>query len=402
MEQLDTPTTKRIVSIDILRGIVMVIMALDHVRDFFHFSANTADPLAIDGYDLPLFFTRWITHFCAPIFVLLSGVSIYLQSQRKPLRELAIFSIKRGAWLVFAEWTIIGFAWTFNPYFSVFPFQVIWAIGISMILLGLLLLARTPYKAILALGLLIVLGHNALDPQEAAQGFAPGFWWDLFHTGVFRFHPIGESHSALLVYPFLPWTGLMFLGYGLGRLFEPRVTAAERTRKLRLAGVFLLLLFVVLRWADGYGDPARWTVQPTLVQTFLSFIKVTKYPPSLMFMSLTIGCGLLALSYLEHVHGRFARMMTTYGRTAFFYYIAHLYVIHLIAVAFFYLHGHTLSEVWNIGRNFPFLFVVPGEGEGLAMVYVIWAVVVLVHYPLCRWYDQYKTRHKEKWWLSYL
>ncbi len=394
--------TKRIESIDVLRGIVMVIMALDHVRDYFHVKANTADPLDVVNPDLALFFTRWVTHFCAPIFVFLSGTSIYLQSLKKTKKELGLFAIKRGLWLILCEWTLVAFAWTFNPYFTFIPFQVIWAIGISMVLLGVLLLMNTPYKAILSIGALIVLGHNALDFVEADTGFIANFWWDLFHSGSFKFYSIYGNHTAILVYPFLPWTGLMLLGYGLGKLFESTNSAQQRVKKLRIIGVLLLLFFILVRFSNWYGDPNDWSAQPTFVQTLLSFIKVNKYPPSILFMCMTIGTGLLALSFLEHTKNRFTGVMRTYGRTAFFYYILHLYLIHLMAVAFYFIHGNSMSEVWNIGKNFPFLFVVPGQGESLITVYILWIGLIMALYPSCKWYDNYKTKHEEKWWLSYL
>lgn len=394
--------TKRVESIDMLRGMVMVIMALDHVRDYFHVTANTADPLDIASYNIPLYFTRWITHFCAPIFVLLSGTSIYLQSLRKTKKELGLFVLKRGLWLILAEWTLVAFAWTFNPFFNIFPFQVIWAIGISMVILGVLLLLNFSYTALLITGSIIVLGHNALDFVEAGEGFHANFWWDIFHTGFFKMYTINGNHHAMLVYPFVAWTGLMMLGYCLGKLFEFRVPVENRIRTLRYAGLVLLLIFVIVRFTNWYGDPSDWTIQPTLTQTILSFIKVTKYPPSLMFLCITIGVGLIALSFLELAQNKFLNMMKTFGRTAFFYYILHLYLIHLIAVIFFFAHGHTMADVWNIGQNFPFLFVVPGHGEELLVVYLVWLVVILLLYPVCKWYDAYKSSHKEKWWLSYL
>lgn len=394
--------SNRVESIDILRGIVMVIMALDHVRDYFHITANTADPLDIAAFNIPLYFTRWITHFCAPIFVLLSGTSIYLQSLRKTKKELAQFVLKRGLWLIFAEWTLVAFAWTFNPFFNIFPLQVIWAIGISMVLLGLLLWFNFSYIMLLITGGLIVLGHNMLDFVEAAPGFHANFWWDIFHSGFFKQYTVTGNHHAMLVYPFVPWTGLMILGYCLGKWFETSVPAEKRISALRTSGLALLLSFIVVRFTNWYGDPSDWTMQPTITQTILSFIKVTKYPPSLMFLCLTIGTGLLALSFLESVQNRFINIMKTFGRTAFFYYILHLYLIHLIAVIFFFAHGHTMNDVWNIGQNFPFLFVVPGQGESLVTVYLIWILVIFLLYPLCNWYDQYKTSHKDKWWLSYL
>jgi uncharacterized membrane protein len=399
---MNTLTKNRIESIDVLRGIVMIIMALDHVRDYFHVTANTADPLNIEQYNIPLFATRWITHFCAPIFVFLSGTSIYLQSLRKTNKQLAVFVIKRGVWLIVAEWTLIAFAWTFNPFFNIFPFQVIWAIGISMVLLGVLLLLNTPYKILVAIGFIIVLGHNALDFIENSKGFVANFWWDIFHTGVFKLYTLGNNRVAMLVYPFVPWLGIMLLGFGLGKLFESKVDASLRKKTLTLIGITLLIAFVILRYINIYGNPTSWEKYPTTIQSFLSFINVTKYPPSLLYSCITIGMGLLVLAYIEKVNNAFTAIAKTFGRTAFFYYILHLYLIHIVAVVFYFLHGNTWADVWNIGRNFPFLFVVPGKGENLLVVYLLWIAIVIALYPLCKWYDGYKTKHKEKWWLSYL
>jgi len=192
--QQPTLNQKRIESIDILRGIVMIIMALDHTRDYLHIASNTDDPLNLATTSPALFFTRWITHFCAPIFVFLSGTSAYLQGMRKSKKELSLFLIKRGLWLIFAEFVIIAFAWTFNPFFNLFPMQVIWAIGISMVILGFVI--RLPYKVILAIGLMIVLGHNLLDIPEAAPNFKAGFWWDLFHHGHFVPYAIAPNHFS--------------------------------------------------------------------------------------------------------------------------------------------------------------------------------------------------------------
>src|SRR5258705_1593017 len=228
MTQSLTPDKKRIESIDILRGIAMVIMALDHVRDYFHMGANLDDPLNLATTTPALYATRWVTHFCAPIFVFLSGTSIYLQSLRKTKKELGTFLIKRGLWLIFAEWVIVAFAWTFNPHFNIIPFQVIWAIGISMVILGLLILIRLPYKVIFILGLLIVFGHNLLDIPEAAPGFKTNFCWDLFHHGFFTPYQIVPGHYAMLVYPFVAWTGLMMLGYCAGILFSSNYSSEQR------------------------------------------------------------------------------------------------------------------------------------------------------------------------------
>jgi len=389
--------TRRIDSIDVLRGLVMVIMALDHVRDYFHQSAN---PLDLSATTPLLFFTRWITHFCAPVFVFLSGTSIYLQSLRKTKKVLQSFLIKRGLWLIFIEIVIISFAWTFNPHFQIIILQVIWAIGISMVLLGLLV--RLPFKVILVIGFLIVFGHNLLDIPESAPGFVPGFWWDLLHHGFFARYPTGQSHVLLILYPFLPWVGLMMLGYCTGVFFSPKFTAGQRRKILNLTGIGLIVLFIVVRFINGYGNPQPWHIQKNGLFTFLSFINVQKYPPSLLYMCIMIGPAFLLLSLFEKITNGFTQAIKVYGRVPFFYYVIHLYVIHLVSAAFVLIKGHTLAEATTIHGGMPFYFLAAKDGYSLLVVYIIWIAVVLALFPLCKWYDRYKTGHREKWWLSYL
>ncbi len=402
MQQSLTPGQKRVESIDILRGIVMVIMALDHVRDYFHIGANLDDPLNLSTTSPALYATRWITHFCAPIFVFLSGTSIYLQSLRKTKKELSSFLIKRGLWLIVAEWVIVAFGWTFNPHYIIIPFQVIWAIGISMVILGLLILIRLPYKIIFILGLLIVFGHNLLDIPEAAPGFRSNFWWDLFHHGVFTPYRITGNYYVMLVYPFPAWTGLMMLGYCAGILFTSKYTSQQRRKMLTGMGLGLILFFVVLRFSNVYGDPVDWTTQKNGFYTFLSFMKVNKYPPSLLYLCITIGPALLFLAFIEKIKNGFTNFMLVFGRTAFFYYILHIYLVHVLAAICFFARGHSFADATHVGDQFPFFFVAPGEGYNLWVVYGVWVLVVMTLYPLCKWYDKYKTSHKEKWWLSYL
>ena len=397
---MTTTIQKRIQSIDILRGIVMVIMALDHVRDYFHIHAWTDDPMNLETTTPALYFTRYITHFCAPTFVFLSGVSIYLQSLRKTKPELSAFLIKRGLWLIFVELFITSLAWSFNPDYVRFPLQVIWAIGISMFILGFLI--RLRYKVILGLGLLIVFGHNLLDFPEAATNFKGGFWWDLIHSGNWTSYQIIENHNLIILYPFLPWLGLMILGYCAGKLFSTEFDIAKRKKLLNQMGVGSLVLFVILRGINIYGDPLAWSMQRDELYTFFSFMKIHKYPPSLLYMCVTIGCALLLLSYLEKLENRFTKIMSVFGRTAFFYYIVHIFFIHILAMISFYINGHTLTEIAESESVFKWKFVIPGEGYGLIIVYAIWVFVILCLYPLCKWYDNYKTNHKEKWWLSYL
>ncbi len=397
---MDIRLNKRIDSIDVLRGAVMIIMALDHVRDYFHFSANTDDPMNFATTTSLLFFTRWITHFCAPIFIFLSGTSIYLQGLRKTKKELSIFLIKRGLWLILLEIVVNSFGWSFNPYYNALFFQVIWAIGISMVIMGLLI--YLPYFVILIIGLLIFAGHNLLDIPEADPNFKAGFIWNLLHHGVFVPYEIIPHHSMIIVYPFLPWTGVMILGYCLGRLYEPKVTQEVRKKDLLLKGFALIALFVVLRTFNIYGNPEPWSAQKNTLFTFFSFIDVHKYPPSLLYVCMTIGPALIALAFIENIKNRISNFMRIFGRVALFYYILHIYLIHGLCMLLFFLRGHTMAEAINPGAHFPWYFVRSGEGFELPIVYIIWVLVIAILYPLCKWYDTYKTNHKQNKWLSYL
>jgi uncharacterized membrane protein len=398
MQQALNITKKRIESVDILRGIVMVIMALDHTRDFFHVTANTSDPLIIPSASPILFFTRWITHFCAPTFVFLSGLSIYLQSFRKTKKELSVFLIKRGAWLIIAEVIILSFVFTLNPLYNIVFLEVIWAIGISMVILGLLI--YLPFSVILAIGLIIVLGHNLLDIQEAAPGFKPGFLYSVLHRvgGILPFAP---GHILIVLYPFLPWTGLMILGYCTGTFFSEKYNVEQRKKILITIGVSAFLFFVLIRFINVYGNPFPWKTQNNWLDTFFSFINLQKYPPSLLFMCVTIGPALIVLAYLENIQNRFTNTVRIYGRVPFFYFVVHFFFIHVLAMIVFFLKGHNMQDAEKAAQQVPFMFIVPGEGFSLPVVYLIWISVVVIMYPLCKTYDRYKTNHKEKWWLSY-
>ena len=399
MQQTINNTKKRIESIDILRGIIMVIMALDHTRDFFHVTANTGDPLAIPSASPILFFTRWITHVCAPTFVFLSGLSCYLQSFRKSKKKLSLFLIKRGLWLIIAEVIILSFVFTLNPLYNIIFLEVIWAIGISMVILGLLI--YLPFPVILTIGLIIVLGHNLLDIQEASPDFKPGFLYSVLHRvgGVLPFAP---GHILIVLYPFLPWTGLMILGYCTGTFFSPKYNAEERKKILARIGIFAILFFVLIRFINIYGNPFPWTKQNNWLDTFFSFINLQKYPPSLLFMCVTIGPALILLAYLENIQNRFTNIVRIYGRIPFFYFVVHFFLAHVLAMIVFFAKGHNMQDAMKAAQQVPFLFIVPGEGFSLPAVYLIWLLIVAIMYPLCKKYDRYKTNHKEKWWLSYL
>lgn len=390
----------RILSIDLLRGLVMIIMALDHTRDFFNKRGVTVDPLDLHTTTPILFFTRWITHFCAPVFVFLAGTSVYLMGLKRTKRSLSTFLLKRGLWLIAVEVVLVTFAWTFDPFFNIIVLQVIWAIGISMVILGLLV--YLPYRIILILAVLIVFGHNALDYAEAARNGEVGFWWNLIHhanfSTVYRFAP---HHFILIAYAFLPWTGIMLAGYCIGKIFETQITVSKRKVFLLWMGTGLILLFILLRLINGYGDPHPWMAQRNGLYTFLDFIKVNKYPPSLMYFCMTIGPALILLALFEQVKNRITGIINIYGRVPFFYYVLHLYLIHLFCVIAFYLSGNAVRDISS--SSVGFYFRPDTFGYPLWVVYVIWITVVALLYFPCRWYNNYKNTHiRNKWWLSYI
>jgi uncharacterized membrane protein len=397
---LTPPVKSRIQSIDILRGIVMIIMALDHVRDFFHEGAFASDPLDPATTTVPLYFTRWITHFCAPVFVFLAGTSAYLLGLKKSKAELSKFLIVRGVWLILVEWIIISFGWTFDPGFHTIIFQVIWAIGISMVALGILV--WLPFPLIFALGALIILGHNALDYVERANakaGQPNGFWLDLLHAAKFSFYPIAEGRNAVIVYPFLAWIGIMMMGYCFGRLYEATVDPVKRKKILLALGFGLIAFFIIMRLINNYGDPSRRSDFPSALSDFFSFMNVTKYPPSLMYISITLGPALVVLAWLEGIQNKVTDFAKVFGRVPFFYYVLHFYLIHILTVIAFFASGYGTKDI--VDPNSFFYFRPVMFGFPLWVVYLVWFAVIAILYPLCKRYNRYKSTHKH-WWLSYL
>lgn len=395
------PNTRgRIQSIDILRGIVMVIMALDHVRDFFHIAGASDSPTNLATTSPLLFFTRFITHFCAPVFVFLAGTSAFLQASRKPKKELSVFLIKRGLWLVFAEMAIVTLGLTFDPTYHVFILQVIWAIGTSMIILGLLV--RLPFPVILLYGLLIVFFHNLADvPEKMHTGPLP-LWWGLIHGNFyfFQFSPDVPNRGAMIIYAFVPWSGVMALGYCFGKLFHPDVDAAFRRKALLYIGSGLIVLFFILRGFNNYGDPVPWSAQARgRIYTVISFFNANKYPPSLVYLCMTLGPAIVLLAFIEKIKIRPWNFFITYGRVPFFFYILHFYLIHILCLIAFYASGYGSGDI--IPQGSPFLFRPLHFGYRLWAVYGIWIAVVLALYPLCKKYERYKSTQK-KWWTSYL
>lgn len=386
----------RIASIDLLRGTVMIIMALDHVRDYFHADAFVYDPLDLEKTSPFLFFTRWITHFCAPTFVFLAGCSAFLTGQRKTRKELSFFLFTRGIWLIFLELTIVNFGWLFNWRLPTLPLIVIWALGISMIALAALI--HLPKKIILAVGFILVAGHNFLDPIQVAEPGPLKFFWSVLHVpGVFNI----AGKNIFVGYPIIPWIGLMAIGYCFGQLYRPAIEAARRKRILITLGLSAVALFILLRLFNIYGDASPWTSQSSSFYTFLSFIRTTKYPPSFLYILMTIGPALIFLALTERANGKLSSIISVYGRVPFFYYILHIYIIHLLAMfAAEFFHKNWTDMIVSFWVNFdPQL---QGYGFDLWVSYVLWIVIVVGLYPLCRWFDRYKRNNKDKKWLSYV
>ncbi len=390
-------TSYRIDSIDLLRGLIMIIMALDHTRDFFHETSWTDDPLNLATTTPALFLTRWITHFCAPVFVFLAGTSAWFQSFRKSKKELSLFLITRGLWLVFIEIVVINFAFSFDPGYHIIGLQTIWSIGISMILLGLVI--WLPFPVILTICLLIVLGHNSLDFYEAHLKSSPGWWYDLLHH--FGLYHLWGNHDLLILYPFLPWTGLMILGYCFGKLFT-RYKGMQRRKILTWLGMGIILFFIALRATNLYGNPEHWSPQKNPLFTIFSFIDTHKYPPSLLYMCMTIGPAILFLAWFGNIKSRLSKIITVYGRVPFFYYVLHFFLIHFLAMVSFLARGHSFAEGMKPQPALLPQFIDPHEGYPLWIVYLIWLCVVASLYPVCKWFSDYKRTHREKRWLSYL
>jgi len=396
MTQPFAPPTKRINSIDFVRGIIMVIMALDHTRDFFHNAALISKPLDPATTYPALFFTRWITHFCAPTFVFLSGLSVWLQAQRKTKKELQLFLITRGLWLILFDLTVMTLILTADIHFSIFLLETLWSIGTGMIILGCLI--NLPFRVILSIGLIIFFGHNLLDIIERSRMAGLPAWWKLLHQPGFI--ALWQGHSLLVLYPFLSWAGLALLGYCCGRLFTA-YEFAQRKKILVGTGACLILLFIIIRAINVYGDPGHWQSQKTFIRTFYSFMNVQKYPPSLLFLCATMGPVLILLGILKNAGNRFQQIIAVFGRVPLFYFAVHIMILHAAQVII-YLTRHSLSEGMKGVPAALLKFSAPGEGYSLLAVYGIWFCIVLIMFPLCKKYDQYKLNNRNKWWLSYL
>lgn len=396
---------ERIYSVDFLRGVVMMIMLLDHTRDFVHAGALLSDPTDPATTTVPLFFTRWITHFCAPAFVFLSGISIYLQKLNgKSNAELSRFLLTRGLWLIFLEFTIIRLSFVFNLDYTFFGLaQVIWVIGISMIVMaGLIYL---PLKVVGAIGVAMIVLHNLPDgiqipPNIAFAGTPPPdllqiLWIILHQPGVVPL--FGGTSSIFVAYPLIPWTGVMAIGYALGTVYA--WDSARRRKWLLALGTVATVLFIVIRLINIYGDPVLWSAEPN---TFLSFLNTTKYPPSLLFLLMTLGPSMIVLALTDRIDGKaiWQRVAITFGRVPMFYYLLQMPVAHAFGIVLSLLAG---KDIVYLFMNFPANAAAapPGHGFSLWVVYAAWIGGLIILYPLCVWWGNLKRRNKH-WLLSYL
>ena len=391
---MTTLTKPRIQSIDLLKGLVMVIMALDHVRDYFHYSAFFFDATDPEQTTWPIFITRFITHFCAPAFSFLAGTSAFMIGKRKLPAELSSFLFKRGLWLVFVEIIIINFGWKFDINFTHIGLQTIWSLGISMIVLaGLIYL---PKKIILALSIVIIFGHNLLDNIH----FEGSYFWSILHE--YKQFEFIDGHKVLFAYSLLPWIAVMSLGYCFGSLYDSSFEVKKRKRILNNLGIGSLVLFLILIAINKYGNPVQWTNYGITSKTLMSIFDINKYPPSLLYLLITLGGTFLFLANAEKLKGKVVDFFCVFGRVPFFYYILHIYLIHLIAVFAAEFTGFGWQVMVSMPTFATRVEALKGYGFNLITVYVVWIIVILLLYPLCKKFDNYKQSHKEKWWLSYL
>lgn len=394
----------RIDSIDILRGLVMVVMALDHTRDYFSYLRFEPENLASTW--TALFLTRWVTHFCAPLFFFLAGTGAFFYGRRRTPAELTRFLWTRGLWLIVLEFTLVGTAWTFQFPFGFFG--VIWALGASMVLLAAAV--RLPVRWLGALSVIMIATHDLLDGIRPEQFGSMGWVWTVLHVRGFVELPF--HLEELVLFQIIPWVGVMGAGYAFGTLFllEPE----RRQRLIFRLGVACTLAFILLRATNIYGNPPAgpggvsqgdWHIQPTVEKTVILFLDVEKYPPSLQFLLMTLGPSFLLLAWRDKRGSREARpsalasVLGTYGRVPLFYYVLHLYLIHTLAVLMAVLFHQPFE--WLLHGAFFLNRLPDGYGHGLPFIYLMWLAAVVILYLPCRWWAELK-RTRKNWWLSYL
>jgi|SRR5580658_7382450 uncharacterized membrane protein len=379
----------RIESIDVVRGVIMILMALDHTRDFF--GKPGLNPTDLATTTIPLFFTRWITHFCAPVFFLLTGTGAYLSLRKKSKRELSWFLFTRGLWLIFLEFVVVRcLGWQFNFDYHLVILNVLWVLGWSMITLSILVYLPAPIVA--TFGIVMIATHNLLDSVE----FSNPLWSILHEPGLIVSRP---GHSIFVAYALIPWVGVTAAGYGLGQIYS--WPSKRRKAFLLPLGLGLTAVFLVLRGINVYGDPLPWSTQRSTAFTVLSFLNTNKYPPSLLYLLMTLGPALLFLWAVDAGTPRWFRPALTIGKVPMFYYLLHIPLLHLLAVAVCYAKYGQVYWMFEspTPRQFP-ITPPPGWGYSLPIIYLIWACVVLTLYPLCRWFAGLKQRRNDDW-LSY-
>ena len=374
----------------------MIIMALDHVRDYFFFGSFTSNPSDLATTTPLLFYTRIITHYCAPVFVLLTGTSAYLYGAKKNKRDLSKFLFTRGIWLIFLEIVVNNFVWYFDPSYSLIVLQVIWAIGFGMLFLsGIIYLSN---RIISIIGFAIICLHNLFDVFVfEGQSLDAIVWYFLHQQALIE---ISDQTSLIFGYPIIPWIGLMAIGYIIGSLYTD-YQAKERTVLLMKYGFYSISVFLILRLTNFYGEPNFFSLQDSITYSIMSFFNTTKYPPSLLYILMTIGPSLLLLSVIEKYKNKVTDFFVVFGRVPLFYYFIHILIIHMLAIILLVFTNKDYSIMLNMT---PFLqnqdqFI--EYGYPLWVVYVVWFTVILILYPLCYKYMKYKSNSK-KWWLSYL
>ncbi|HMV47886.1 MAG TPA: heparan-alpha-glucosaminide N-acetyltransferase domain-containing protein [Blastocatellia bacterium] len=379
------PNPNRIESLDLLRGAVMILMVIDHAREYANLP-GVGDPVDITQTSPALFFTRWISHFCAPVFVLLAGVSARMVGAKLPdTAALSSHLLKRGLLLTLLEFTVVDFSWKFNWSWPLFFMQVIWVIGAGMILLAAMV--HLPARVVGLIGAAMVFGHNLLDGIRFTSGTTAHYLWSILHQK--NVLPLVGGYSVRTTYPLIPLIGVMALGYWLGTLFQPDVSAEKRKRWLWQLGGAATVLFVVLRVFNLYGEANRFAWQPDFTHTLMALGNVTKYPTSLQFLLMTLGPAMLALAAFEPLRGAWRKTLLIFGRTPMFYYIAHLYLLHLLGLAMALATGYSWAE-------FDFKTKITGMpaqfGFPLWGVYLFSAITIALLYPACRWYDHWRRQ----------
>jgi len=390
----------RIPSIDALRGAIIIIMALDHVRDYTSFAAMSFSPTDLSRTTTTLFLTRWVTHVCAQVFALTAGVGAFLWYSHGHTRaQLSRFLVTRGLWLMLLEITVLRFILLFQWQFhgALIFLTVFWMLGLSMVVLAALV--HLPPKLLVALSLLVIAAHNLLDLIDPAHFGRLAPLWDILHQpAAIPFH----GAIILVAYPLVPWVAVMAMGFCFGSILL--WDAPRRQQFLLRLGLSLSGAFLVLRTWNHYGDPAPWSHQSSTLFTFLSFLNTTKYPPSLLFLLMTLGPAAIALAFFERVAFSSSNPLIVFGRVPFFFFLYHFSAAHLMAIVLGAIrygpHHFLLLPAPSVGG--PRQLFPQDYGFGLPVVYLVWLAVIAISYPVCRWYAQLKQRRRDLWWLSYL